>query len=107
MKRGVTVIEILVVVAIVAIIFGIFNGDYNTRHADPELISTNEKSGQQTWKVSKDRLGEFQNTHKEFKTVSMTGITEPIGDSSHTVAFVVIIELLPNTPPEKEGEKQP
>ena len=102
-RRGVTVIEGLVVAAIVIILLTLIYGAFSKKRGPPQLLSTNV-AGQQTWRVPADSFPKFQQEHTEFKIISLSPITESTGEHAETTAYMIVLEMPKN--PEKSDELQ-
>ncbi len=100
-SRGFTLIELLCVLVIFAIILTFVIGAVQRKNAQPVMLSQN-RSGQQTWRVPEHRLQEFQTRFHSFKTISLTPITEGFDGNVDTVGYMIIIEPLPDEKPEAE-----
>jgi prepilin-type N-terminal cleavage/methylation domain-containing protein len=107
MKKGFTLVELLVVIGIILILFGLVADlcKEEARKKQVNLISTNI-AGQETWEVGTDRLSQFQTEKKDFRIISLSPIQAGGGEYSsvYTSYYVVIIEPLSKVP-EKDDAK--
>lgn len=103
MKRGLSVIEALVLVAVIVIVILAIYGTVLRARAVPEQVGQNI-AGQQTWKVPKRHLQDFQARFERYKIVSMVPITETWDESAEVTGYMIVVEpfLPPDTKPEAE-----